>query len=146
MPGRRGGLGLPARAATLCEPCRTGRPGRRSADLLGVDVAWRVLAGRCEALMDDYSVGRWTPSLHELDVVEGLARTARSETVMTAAHEAIACVRGGRLAGPFADASTVLRAVDGTDEALRPLRVFVDVLADDAPLADPTEKVYAQAL
>ncbi|MFE5484125.1 hypothetical protein [Streptomyces sp. NPDC056527] len=128
-----GSLGPPARPVPLCAPCWTGRPGRGSADLANADMAWRSLVEQCAAVTDDYEAGRWLPSLCELEVAEGLARTAWSETTMTTARDAVASVPTGLTVGLFANAASILRVVDAADTALRPLRVLVDIIADDAP-------------
>ncbi|MEV0000440.1 hypothetical protein [Streptomyces sp. NPDC050848] len=96
-------------------------------------MAWRSLVERCEYVTDNYSAGRWLPSPRELEVAEGLARTAWTETTMTTAGDAVTSQAAGLTAGLFTNAAHVLRVVDGTDAAVRPLRVLVDVLADDAP-------------
>lgn len=96
-------------------------------------MAWRSLVEQCEAVTDNYAAGRWLPSLCELEVVEGLARTVWSEMTMTTARDAVASVATGLTGGLFTNAAHVLRMGDAADTALRPLRVLVDVLADDAP-------------
>ncbi|MFD3948321.1 hypothetical protein [Streptomyces sp. NPDC058579] len=96
-------------------------------------MAWRCLLEQCAAVTDDYVAGHWLPSLCELEVAEGLARTAWYETTMTTARDAAASVAAGLTSGLFSSAARILRTVDGTDVAVRPLRVLVDALADDAP-------------
>lgn len=129
----------PPRPVPLCEPCRTGRPGRASAGLEAADVAWYSLSRECGQMLDRYRTGQWAPYRRDTELAVDLARTRWTEAVITAAIDR-APYDIGLTAGLLTNALRIIKTAGPADSALRPLRVLIDALADDASsLAQPDD-------